>query len=107
VYGYNSPEIARQVWEDTTVPYSYASWKHQQETNTDPDVTFTFKGDSFLSVHKKTGLVDTVVYSMTAGDLYQNARIAFRWDSYAASEARWQQVDGAFRQLIDAKLRQD
>ncbi len=100
-----SIEVARQKWADETDGYSYAGKKHQEQTNTNPDLTFTFGADTYFTVLKRPSLSGPPIYTMAGGSLYQNGRIAFNFDAYASSPARWQQVEAVFKQLIDRMLR--
>lgn len=106
IWAYDSSETARQVWEtDVLDGYTYASRKNQQETNPDPNFTLTLELDRYFGFSKTEHYDKPPSYSIMAGAIYKNARIAFLFESYSGTPSIWVQVEALFQQLIDRKSR--
>ena len=106
IWAYDSSETARQVWEtDVLDGYTYASRKNQQETNPDPNFTLTLELDRYFGISKTEHDDKPPTYSIIAGAIYKNARIAFLFDGYSDTPGTWVQVEALFQQLIDRKIK--
>lgn len=101
VWGYPTTAALMDSWTSETEDFSYGAIV--LASNNNPDLEVKLEGERYFAISQSQAEGEPVIFSITAGSLYRNARVAFIYKGFLGSETSWRLVEATFKQLIDAK----